>query len=115
MRKKTIENLSDNIMWYLIYLLPIIGFLFLILTSGGQSVVFADVFNSLGLQIVTDNVIVDTLTQIFGVGGVFPIFASQGMIYYFTYFIATIIIHLAVDFLLFIPRLAHKWLGKVTE
>lgn len=113
MRKKTIQNLSDNIMWYLIYLLPILGFLILLATK--DVVTFAQVFDSLGLQIVTDNVIVDTLTQIFGVGGVLPLFASPGMIYYFTYFIATMIIHLAVDFLLFIPRLAHKWLGKVTE
>lgn len=115
MRERTIKNLSDNIMWYLIYLLPIIGFLILLATNNGVPIVFADVFNNLGLQIVTDNIIVDTLTQIFGVGGVFPIFASPGLIYYFTYFIATMIIHLAVDFLLFIPRLAHKWLGKVTE
>lgn len=113
MRERTIKNLSDNIMWYLIYLLPILGFLILLATK--DIVTFAEVFNSLGLQIVTDNVIVDTLTQIFGVGGVFSIFASQGMIYYFTYFIATMIMHLAVDFLLFIPRLAHKWIGKVTE
>lgn len=109
MKKCSITDVLDNMFWYIIYLLPIIMYVFNICGHGDGSVSLLEYFNS-NFSMVT-NVISDTITSIFGTEGVLPLFSSGGFIIdYLTYFIACMLIHLAVDFLLFIPRLAHKWL-----
>lgn len=120
MRKKTVNHLADTIFWYLIYFMPII--LYLCFLIGGNFVgnqlndlSLATFFNNLGLNFVTDNVILSALNSIFGINGVLPIFNELAPLYIFSWFISAVIIHLFVDFLLFIPRLAHKWLNVFTQ
>lgn len=119
MRKKTVNHLADTIFWYILYFLPVICYLIYMLNEPGQgniSVVNMETFfTSIGLGFVADNVIVSTLTSIFGVGGVFPIFSTNTPFIIFTWFIGVYITHLAVDFILFIPRLAHKFMNKFTQ
>ena len=113
MRKRTQNHLFDNIMWYLIYLLPLIC-LVLAFASGVTDLTISGLMSQLGLQVLTDNVIYTNLVGIFGTGGVFPLFDNLEILSYLTYFISVFIIHLFVDFLLFIPRLAHKWMRKIS-
>lgn len=114
MRKKTINCLYDNSMWYCIYLLPLALFVGVSIKTG-QFVSLASCFESVGLSILTDNIILTTLSSLFGTGGVLPLFASPDILIYFTYFVSVYLMHLCVDFLLFIPRLSHKWLKSFTS
>ena len=114
MRKKTINYFYDNAMWYVIYLLPLVLFIGFSIKTGQFSTLEA-CFNSIGLNVFTDNVVLVSLTDIFGVGGVLPLFTSPDILIYFTYFVSVYLMHLCVDFLLFIPRMAHKWLKSFTS
>ena len=68
--------------------------------------------NDIGFGFATDNIVVNGLEEIFGANGVMPVFLTNTPIIIFAWFICVFIIHLAVDFLLFIPRLAHKWMNE---
>lgn len=109
MRKRTISFVADKILWSLLYFLPIVIYLVCCYRTG-LAVPLSTMFESVGLGIITDNVIFTSLSSIFGVGGLFPLFSSPDILIFFTWFIGVYIAHLFVDFLLFIPRLAHKWL-----
>ena len=79
-----------------------------------QAVSFESVFELVGLNIATNSVVYTTLVSILGVGGVLPMFASLDILVYCAYFIHVFILHLLVDFVLFIPRLSHKFMSKFT-
>ena len=111
MRKKTINHLFDSFMWYVVYLTPLLIWLGISIRIGKFSTL-SSAFDLIGMNIFTDNVILSSLSNIFGIGGVFPLFASNDVLIYFTYFVSVYLIHLVVDFLLFIPRLCHKWLNS---
>lgn len=112
MRKRTIKCICDNFMWYLIYLLPLLCF-GILLFKGETTISLLDAFNSLGLGVLPTSDVYVSINSIFGVGGLVPLFASTDLILYFSYFVCVYVVHLCVDFLLFIPRLAHKWLSKM--
>lgn len=119
MRKKTVNHVADTIFWYLIYFLPVIAFLLYMLAepaSGlGTVATFENFLTTIGFSFVTDNIVYTTLSSLFGVGGVLPLFSTSAPIFIFTWFVSVFICHLAVDFLLFIPRLAHKYMKKFTQ
>jgi hypothetical protein len=113
MRKKTINNLFDYVLWYLVYLLPLIVWLIILARNNfNADYTLGYVFSNCGLGIVTNNPITTALFDLFGTGAdaVLPLFSSPDIIYFFTWFAGCVIAHLLVDFLLFIPRLAHKWM-----
>lgn len=112
MREKTQKNLFDNLMWYLLYLLPLIIWL-LISFRTGEIIALSDAIASMGFNIFTDNQILITLSDIFATTGILPLFVTSDIILYMSYFISVFLIHLFVDFILFVPRLAHKWLNKL--
>ena len=132
MRKRNCKNLFDNIMWYTIYLLPII--LTILATFGafqGDWYVlwqeidgdwtsfpffpilhgYLDNFLYFDLDV---NPIFLTFNNIFGNAGLLPCFNTT-ILLYMTYFVYVYLFHLIVDFLLFIPRLAHKWMNSFTR
>ena len=78
----------------------------------GQFVSFSSAFSSLGLTGLDTSLVYTSLANIFGSSGVMPIFTNPDILLFFSYFIYVNIIHLFVDFLLFIPRLASKWLDS---
>ena len=117
MRKKTVNHLADTIFWYLLYFFPVIAYLFFILSepSSGTAVIsLTSFFNSIGISFFTDNVILTCLSDLFGSTGILPLFADSAALYFFAWFASCMLIHLAVDFILFIPRLGHKWLNYFT-
>lgn len=118
MRKRTINHLADTIFWYILYFLPVIAYLLFLFIEPGSSPTIVNIesfFGSMGLSFVTDNIIVNTLTGIFGPNGVLPLFQDGSVILILAYYVSVFIMHLAVDFLLFIPRLCHKWLKAFTQ
>lgn len=99
-------------MWYLLYLLPI--FLWIVVSIRSVEIVnLSSAMSTLGLDIFTNNIIYTNLCSIFGANGILPLFNSPDILMFMSYFVSVFLIHLAIDFLLFIPRLADKWLNKL--
>ena len=133
MRKRNIKKIADTIFWYVVYLLPIIltviqsigifgnftfdnweyinnntsasdyGFLYLLDQN----------LNVLGCA--NGGLIYDVLTGIFGEFGIMPMIYQQAIFAFAQWFVVTMLIHLCVDFILFIPRIAHKWMDTLTK
>lgn len=114
MREKTQKNLFDNGMWYILYLLPLIIWA-LVSYQSGTITSLSSAMSTMGLEIFANNQILTSLTDIFATTGILPLFSSPDIILYMSYFISVFLIHLFVDFILFIPRLAHKWLNKLYQ
>ena len=115
MRKRNVNHFFDELFWYIVYLFPVIAFLFCIPNFGTETnalITFEYFFESIGLGFVTDNLIISVLRDIFGINGIMPIFSTDAVFIMVSWFITTFLVHLCVDFILFIPRLTHKWLGK---
>lgn len=109
MRKKTIKSLFDNVFWYMVYMLPL--FLMIIYWAKTGAISLSGAMTSAGLNVLTNNPIYTALNDIFGTGGTLPLFSSPDIIAFATYFISAFILHLFVDFILFIPRLCYKWMN----
>lgn len=114
MRGRNLKLFFDQFMWYLLYLLPVFVLLIYIAKTGSV-VSFSTIFSDLGVTIFNDNIILDCLKDIFGADGVFPLFTGDSILVYATYFICVFLVHLAVDFLIFIPRLFENLGDKFTK
>lgn len=118
MRKRTIKFTADLVFWYILYFLPVMVYLFYMLAQPSQTtnlVNLEQLFTTCGFEFVSNNIIFTNLTDIFGANGILPLFQDIGIFYVFTWFISVYLCHLLVDFLLFIPRLAHKYLNLFTQ
>lgn len=117
MRKRTVKTVADTAFWYLLYFLPVLGFLLYLLAmpSGGVTLVgFTEFLQATGFEILTDNIIVTTLADIFGAGGVIPVFANNAVFVIFAWYVVVYLCHVCVDLLLCLPRLVHKGLEKLS-
>ena len=108
MRKKTIKFVADTLFWYLLYFLPVLAFLLYIWNGTGVDLSFSTFLTTIGLDVFVDNVIIDTMVSLFGPQGVLPLFNGNTVFIIFGWYISVYLVHLTVDFLLFIPRYAHK-------
>lgn len=119
MRKRTMLILVDRLFWAIIWLLPLIAFVVMPLgyqlaDASSMLPTLSDVLSQFGIS--TDNVVYTALTGLFGDNGVIHLFADNSVVMlYFTYFVCVELIHLFVDFIIFIPRLTHKWLNILTR
>lgn len=142
MRKRTIKYTADTIFWYVIYFLPII-LLLISFIQGIRNEAFAQAFidsetGQFSFSFLIQNMLTGSKTffsTFIYANSVNPIyttlvslFASRdtglrllsdtngaSLIGFFTYYVSVYIIHLAVDFLLFIPKLCHKWMNAFTR
>ena len=110
MRKRNIEKVADTIFWYTLYLLPILAYLIALRSGNNMQIANTVDFYSFmeGCDLLTSGVISDALFEVLGDGEYGFIFCS-GLLAYVAWFIDVSIFHLFADFLLFIPRMAHKW------
>ena len=136
MRKRTVTCIAKNIFWYLLYLLPwicvFVSFIFTLKVDnagvllGDSGYQLEEFFLSNAYMVMenfsgSDSLVTGVLFDIFGLDGIIPIFGSSYgalgdcIFMYFGYFVGIYLIHLCVDFLLFIPRLAHKWMNSLTS
>jgi hypothetical protein len=118
MTKKKISHICDKLFWGFLMILPLLVYLVYIIKNG-NIYPLEQVFTDFGFGIDTSSIIYQTFTSIFGVvtGSTanIPAFLSNGVILYITYIVLIEIIHLIVDILLYIPRIAMKFLDKGVE
>ena len=114
MTKKKISHIFDKLFWGFIMLLPLLVYVIYILKTG-NIYSLENVFTDFGFGIDTTSVIYQTFISIFGSSGSIPAFLGNGFILYITYIVLVELIHLIVDILLYIPRIAMKFLDKGVE
>lgn len=121
MRKRNFSFALDNLLWWIIYLLPIFGYLITlssgILVDNGSYIYplsFGEFLNSVNfVQILSGNIIHSTLLSIFGSNGIVPIFFDgSSFLLYFSYFVGVYFIHLCVDVIMLLPRLVMHAMDK---
>lgn len=108
MTKRKFNYIFDVLFYTFFILMPIIAYI--IHLHHYDNVSLIDFYTQFG--IIQSNVIYTSLVDIFGTNGVFPIIADNSVLFtIFTYMIIVNLIHLMVDFLLFIPNICHKYLN----
>lgn len=115
MRKKQVNHLADTIFWYLIYFMPAIIYGIICATHKTETLTLAQFFETYGFGLTNGNIITITINQIFGADGILPLVQDIGIIYVISWFGTTMLLHLLIDFILFIPRLAHNFMEKFTR
>lgn len=123
--KKSSDRFSrklDKIFWFLIAIGPFIGYFLCVAFNGlniasGSTVNLPNFFVTyvLGNVSFADNIVWNTLYAIFGPNSVFPIFANETALYIFNWFIWVELFHVFFDVIVFIPRIAHKWISKAVQ
>ena len=120
MRKRTIANLVDSAFWFLVSILPLALYLITCLSYKLQSstdtlTAFLPFMKNLGLM--DSGIIYKSLSDLFGSTGILPLFSADNnaILLFLSYFVSVQIVHLAVDFLLFIPRIGHKYMNTFTQ
>lgn len=119
MRKRTISHVVDCAFWFIVSMLPIVFYVIQPLAYELTSVsevlpTFSETMATFGIN--DTNYIYVAIMDIFGESGLMPFFSSgSSVVLFLSYFILIQLLHVFVDFVLFIPRLAHKWLAKLTH
>lgn len=116
MRKKTIKYGLDKILWLFLMLLPLLVYAIQAHQFGIEGVTIYDVFyGGLGFD-MTDGIIVDAVYSFIGPNGYVPLIDSMNIIpFYIQWLCVVVIVQLVYDFLMFIPKLAHKFMHKFTQ
>lgn len=112
----------DKIFWFIISFLPVLSWLIYLYgyvhlnTDPGTSIIrFSNWLQSNFLIVnFNSNPFYSVLSQIFGSGGAFPLFDTNTLSI-FVWFLTIEIIHVCFDVIVFIPRLAHKWISKAVQ
>lgn len=124
MRKRNLDKIFDHILWYTIYLWPIIAYIFACVSDSGGALTegFFGFVIQTSVNFAENNPIYWCFEQIFGSAGILPLFDAYELGFeinpiftYLSYFVSVYLCHLMIDFILFIPRLAHKWLKKLYQ
>lgn len=114
MRERTLKSLFDKVMWYCIYLFPIIAYVALLFTfqfNGSNDYVTFDLFmGQLGFDY---GPIYDVMLNLFSDGGIVPMMDEGGFLSYANYLVFVTILHVVFDTVVFIPRWFHNFLDKL--
>lgn len=110
----------DSLFWWLVKLLPLVLFVCAVygFYRNGGTALWREFSSFMAGFTFLDstNPIYTALYGVFGADGVFPIFSSgNALLQYLSYIVVIDILHIMVDVLVFIPRLAHKWIGKAVQ
>lgn len=103
----------DFVLWSLIAVLPVITWCLYLFrfNQTGNPLTMSAWLEGYFIFTSTTNPIHGVLLKLFGWNSSFFPFLSTSWVSFFTWFCTVEIVHLAVDVLLFIVRLAHKWIG----
>ena len=112
----------DKIFWFVISFFPLFSWLVYLFSFSGYTesplTFYAWLEQNFGfLGQISNSVIYSTFYQIFSITSVtslFPILSTSFMAF-FTYLITVEIVHVIYDVIIFIPRLAHKWISKAVQ
>lgn len=111
MRQRTLKSFFDKFFWFIVSAMPLIYYAFSFLSRAYTPVPLDQFFSVLGVK-VESTLVYGTLLDLFGTGGICPLFDSPEIFSIMAWFVNVQLIHLAVDFLLFIPRLAHSFMDR---
>ena len=112
MSKKKISWLFDLLYYAAFVLIPIVAYI--IHQNHFDNVTLISFFNEFGIN--DSSVIFTCFTQMFGTTGFLPLMADSSVMFYiFTYMSIVVLMHLVFDFVMFIPKLAHKCLTYFTD
>ena len=95
----------DKFFWTVMLLLPILAYFFGNFHAA-ESANFLEYVNTWKFSFIAD--IIDSVLSTVNFG-TFP------LVGYLSYCVGVEILHCFYDFLVFIPRLAHKWVGKAVQ
>ena len=98
---KKFSKKIDVLFWFIVALIPLIAFVVMGWNNGGP-VSFATVASTFRY-----NFIADIFNEVFKDNLLFPV----ALVDFMSYFCACEVVHVFVDFIVFIPRLAHDLLG----
>lgn len=126
MRKRNIKVIADYLFWGLIYILPLLVYFAIVIfikpDYGGDVSYFLDFFKGLMQSFVdTDGFIFQCFNDLLGnlylgENHYEPLFGAWSpVVFYLSYCATVTLAHVFFDIMVFIPRLAHKWLGKATQ
>lgn len=112
----------DKIFWFIISFFPLFSWLVYLFSFSGYTTspltFFAWLEQHFGFMgQISNSVIYSTLYQIFSITSVnslFPVL-STSLMAFFTYLVTVEIVHVFYDVIVFIPRLAHKWISKAVQ
>lgn len=112
----------DKIFWFIIAFFPLFSWLIYLFSFSSYAkdplTFFAWLDQYFGFMgQVHKSVIYSTFYQIFSITSVdslFPVLPTSLMAF-FTYLVTVEIIHVVFDVIVFIPRLAHKWISKAVQ
>jgi hypothetical protein len=112
----------DKFFWFFLALLPLLSWLCYLFSLPGTDFSPSEKPITLAAWMaqyffgvsVTGNIFYSTLSQIFGGSGLFPLM-SENFLQLVTYFCTIEVVHVMFDILVFIPRLAHKWISKAVQ
>ena len=114
MRKRTVKHFFDELLWFFIYAMPFIICLYSF--KQDTSISYLTQLDSFLTSIHLDtNVVYTAFIDLFGTNGVFPLFSSNILLKYLSYFICALIVHVAVDILALIPRICHNLVDKASK
>lgn len=111
----------DKLFWFLMLLFPLISwclYLFSFNGYGDANSSLVSFWTWLNNQVigsnVSNNVVYVVLDKIFGASGAFPVLGTSFLVFV-TYLVNIEILHVFYDVIVFIPRLAHKWISKAVQ
>lgn len=113
MRYSKFIKIIDTLFWWIIYALPVLVWLISLSTD---TPVFTDLLSVINQGFSNNSVIYDSLYKTIGQGSLIDLpLIGDAQLQLFVWFISANVLHLFVDFILFIPRLCHNWLEKFTS
>lgn len=127
MRMKTAGNTRfsyklDKIFWFIVSFFPLFSWLVYLFSFSGYAASPLTFYawleqNFAFMGQVSNSAIYSTLYQIFSITSatsLFPVL-STSILAFFTYLVTIEIVHVLFDVMVFIPRLAHKWISKAVQ
>lgn len=111
----------DKIFWFLLTLLPIILYVVYLFANRSGTILdfnkfLQTIFNFDYPTGLSKNPIYNVLFALFSFSetSVFPALPFS-FLYLFTYMASVEVVHVCFDVIVFIPRLAHKWISKAVQ
>lgn len=123
--KKTTSRFAfklDKFFWFVISFFPLFSWLIYLFSFSSYTAspltFLAWIEQNFGFMgKVQQSAIYSTLYQLFTITSVESLFPSlsTSLMAFFTYLVTVEIVHVVYDIIVFIPRLAHKWISKAVQ
>lgn len=112
----------DKIFWFVISFFPLFSWLIYLFSFSGYTAspltFYTWIDQNFGFMgHITNSVIYSIFYQIFSITSISSLFPtlSTSLMAFFTYLVTVEIVHVIFDVIVFIPRLAHKWISKAVQ